>query len=246
VFDAVLPLAYGLPDGLRLHATGGTHVRWAPTMDHQRRVKLPLVRDVGLDASVWVTRHGFYPAGGGDATLTVNPSTAGRVDLLDRGPLEGLELRSVATESLSDADVGARQADTLFEALQGVGVPIERTVEYVRADSPGSALLLVANYAGGRAGFSALGERGTAAERVAESVETAFEGFRRTRGVVDEHTADQLMIPLAVGGGSLTVPRVTDHVSSNAAVVRAFGGDVRVEGGEEGNPPRLVSPGGLV
>jgi RNA 3'-terminal phosphate cyclase (ATP) len=75
VFDSLLPVAVGLPGELRVHARGGTHVRWAPTTDHHRLVKLPVLQAHGLSATLEVDRHGFYPAGGGTATLRLVPGT---------------------------------------------------------------------------------------------------------------------------------------------------------------------------
>lgn len=241
VFDAALPVAYALPAPLHVRATGGTHVRWAPTMEHYRHAKLPLL--AGVDAAAWVDRVGFHPPGGGEATLALGPSAPKRLELLDRGSLRRLSIRSLASEGLAGAEVAERQADTALEALTGeVDAPVSRSVEYVASDSPGSALVLVAEYDRGRAGFDALGERGRPAEDVAREVLEAFSRFRDGGGAVDRHTADQLMVPLAVGGGAVRIPEVTDHVTSNAGVIRAFGGDVEVVDGEE---PRLISKGGL-
>ena len=43
VFDTVLPLAVGIDAPLRVTASGGTDVKWAPPFDALRRVKLPLL-----------------------------------------------------------------------------------------------------------------------------------------------------------------------------------------------------------
>jgi RNA 3'-terminal phosphate cyclase (ATP) len=92
------------------------------------------------------------------------------------------------------------------------------------------------------AGFDALGERGRPAEEVGAAAAEAFARFDAGGAAVDEHTADQLVLPLAVAGGEVAIPRVTDHVETNAGLIRAFGGDVRISGGD---PPRIASTGGL-
>ncbi|WP_380674314.1 RNA 3'-terminal phosphate cyclase [Salinigranum sp. GCM10025319] len=76
VFDTVLPLAVGLDAPVSVTATGGTDVKWAPTFDYLRRVKLPLLARYGLAAAVDLHRRGFYPVGGGEATLHVAPLVA--------------------------------------------------------------------------------------------------------------------------------------------------------------------------
>ena len=248
VFDAVLPLGYALDEPLSLRATGGTDVKWAPTADHQRTVKLPIVRRAGLVAETSVERRGFYPAGGGRATLSLSPSDPRALELVQRGPLRSVGVVSVASRSLADREVAERQAEAAVEALAGLEapgpeVPVESTVDYAESASIGSAVLLRAEYEHSLAGFDALGERGRSAEDVGGAPVEAFGRFDAGAAVVDDHTADQLVLPLAVAGGTAVIPRLTDHVATNAELVGAFGADVRVE--EEDGPPRIVSEGGL-
>ena len=248
VFDAVLPVAYGLEEPLSLRATGGTDVKWAPTADHQRTVKLPLVRRGGLEAETSVERRGFYPAGGGRATLSLSPSDPRAFEPAERGSLRSVAVASVASRGLEEREVAERQADAAVEALDGLealgsGVPVESTVEYAETTSPGSAVLVRAEYEGSLAGFDALGERGRPAEEVGEAAAEAFDRFDAGAAVVDEHTADQVVLPLAVAGGTVAIPRTTDHVATNVDLLDAFGADIRVEDGA--GPPRLVSDGGL-
>ncbi|MFB6155536.1 MAG: RNA 3'-terminal phosphate cyclase [Haloferacaceae archaeon] len=244
LFDALLPLAAVLDDPLSVSATGGTDVKWSPTVGHYRTVKLPLAARFGFEAAVSVERTGFYPAGGGTATLRVSPSTLEPATLLERGALRGVAVDSKAAESLRESEVADRQAAAAVEALEDRDVPVTDTaVRYVETASPGSAVLLRAEYDGTVAGFDSLGERGLPAEEVAARAVEAFDEFRTGAGAVDEHTADQLLVPLALAGGRVRVPSVTAHVETNREVLDAFGGDVRVERGEDG--VTLTSDGAL-
>ena len=241
VFDAVLPVGYALSEPLSLRATGGTDVKWAPTADHHRTVKLPLVGRTGLEAGVTVERRGFYPAGGGTATLSLSPSVPGELELVERGALRSVNVASIASRSLEDAEVAERQSEAAVEALDPV-VPIDSVVEYTESDSPGSAVLVRAEYERSLAGCDALGERGLPAEKVGEAAAEAFARFDAAEAAVDEHAADQLALPLAVAGGEVGIPAITEHVETNAGIIRAFGGDARAI---DGDPPRVVSTGGF-
>jgi RNA 3'-terminal phosphate cyclase (ATP) len=244
LFDTLLALSPVLDETLTVTVTGGTDVKWSPTMAHYRTVKLPLVSRFGFEADVALHRTGFYPTGGGRATLRVEPGTAESASVTERGPLEAVTVHSKAAESLADADVADRQADAVVEALEDRDVPVGEVVAtYVDAASAGSALLLRAAYRHTVAGFDALGERGITSEAVAERAVEAFDEFREGHGAVDRHTADQLMLPLTVGGGRVAIPAITDHVETNREVLRAFGGDLRVERSRDG--PVLASDGDL-
>jgi RNA 3'-terminal phosphate cyclase (ATP) len=232
VFDAVLPLALADAGPISVTATGGTDVKWSPPMDFHRRVKLPLLRAWGLHGVLDRHRVGFYPAGGGRATLYLAPSDPGPLELVERGDLLGVRVYSTAAEDLRDADVADRQAAAAVEGLDPTEVPVtERTTTYVESDSPGSALVVVLDFEGTTAGFTALGERGLPSEDVGEAAAEAALDFWQGAGqgsAVDPHLADQVVPLLALAGGQVTIPEVTDHVASAVDLVDAFGFEVAV------------------
>jgi RNA 3'-terminal phosphate cyclase (ATP) len=222
VFDALLPLAVALDEPLTATLTGGTDAKWAPPFDYFRRAKLPLLADHGIDADVSLGRRGFYPRGGGEATLTVNPSELDSLDLSERGDRESLTAYSVAEEDLEADEVAERQVEPLPDDA-------EASVEYAEADCPGSAVVLVAEYEDSRAGFAALGERGKPAEEAGEAAAEAFASFEDGDAAVDAHLADQLVPYLALAGGEVRVPEVTDHVDTCIDLLAEFGYEVETE-----------------
>lgn len=233
VFDTLLPLAVALDEPATVTVTGGTDVKWAPLVSYLQRVKLPLVAEAGLDADITVDRRGFYPAGGGRATLTLRPSELSPLSLTERGALRRIEVYSTATEELADAEVADRQAAAVATGLDA-DVSVGTTTSYVEAHSPGSSLLLVAVYENTRAGFSALGEAGKPSEDVAAEAVEAFHRFQEGAAAVDRHLADQSLVFLALGGGAVLAPELTDHVETNRGVIEAFGYDLAVSDGDGG------------
>jgi RNA 3'-terminal phosphate cyclase (ATP) len=233
VFDTLLPLAVALDDPATVTVTGGTDTKWAPLVSYLERVKLPLLAEIGLDAEVTVGSRGFYPAGGGRATLTLRPSSLSPLSLTDRGALRRVEVYSTATEELADAEVAERQAAAVAEELDA-DASVGTEAVSVEADSTGSSVLLVAVYENSRAGFSALGEAGKPSEAVAAEAVEAFHRFHEGTAVVDGHFADQSLVFLALASGSVLAPEVTDHVETNRAVIEAFGYDLAVSDGDGG------------
>jgi RNA 3'-terminal phosphate cyclase (ATP) len=258
LFDALLPVAPELDRPLAVTATGGTDVKWSPTLAHYRRVKLPLVRETAVFAAVESARPGFYPAGGGEATLRLAPSELSPVGATDRGSLAGVRIYSKASRDLADANVSERQAASAVERLRG-GLrdgageapresadesPItETTVSSVETPSPGSAVTVALDYEETTAGFDALGEQGKSAEEVgAEAAEAAL-AFHEGTGAVDRHTADQLVVFLALAGGRVMIPEVTGHVRTGVNLVNEFGFPVEIVEGDSRDPPTLTAPG---
>ena len=267
LFDTLLPVAVGLDRPLAVAATGGTDVKWSPSMAHYRRVKLPLLREAGLLATVECDRSGFFPAGGGEATLWLAPASRSdltELDLTAPGDLDGVRIHSKESADLADRDVAARQAASARERLRAGeddtvsderSVPdeisvTEETRSSVGTSSPGSALAVVLDYEKTTVGFDALGEKGKPAEAVGrEAAERAVEFRRRIEEydstavapAVDAHTADQLVVVLALAGGRVAIPEVTAHVRTCVDLVGEFGFEVAIEEDGDG-PPVLTAP----
>jgi RNA 3'-terminal phosphate cyclase (ATP) len=245
LFDTLLPVATMLEDPLSLSATGGTDVKWSPPLSYYRRVKLPLLREHGLAVAVESERPGFYPVGSGRATLRLWPSSVSSITLDGEArAVDDIEARiySLAADSLADSDVADRQADAAERELSRLDVDVvHREVTDAAAANPGSSVVVGLTGDGGVhdrdeivAGFDACGEKGKRAEAVASDAVSDLAAFRETGAAVDEHLADQLLVFLALAGGRIVVPRLTDHVETNLAVCEAFGYDLSVEESDRG------------
>lgn len=230
LFDAVLGLATVLDEPLSVTATGGTEVKWSPPLLGHERVKLPLCRRFGLQAALDRGRTGFYPAGGGRATLHLAPSSLSRLELGERGAFRGGRVYSLASADLDDSAVARRQAETAREALAERDIDVLATESRsVAAESTGSALVVELAYEHARASFDALGEPGRPAEAVADAAVTEALDFHDGAAVVDRHLADQLLLPLALAGGEMRVPERTAHVDSHLGLLDTFGYELVVD-----------------
>lgn len=240
LFDAVLGLAVRLDEPLAVTATGGTEVKWSPPLLGHERVKLPFCRGFGLHAAIDRHRTGFYPAGGGRATLHLAPSPRNPISLGERGVLRGARLYSLASTDLADSEVARRQAETARDSLTEHGIDVLATeTRSAVATSTGSALVVDLEYDRSRVSFDALGERGLPAEDVAAAAVTEALDFHDSSAVVDRHLADQLLLFLALAGGELRIPEITDHVDAHLSLLEAFGYELQVD--RAGDAVRIAS-----
>ena len=243
LFDTVLPIAATYDEPFELTATGGTNVKWAPTIEYQQLVKRPLLADWGVDATIEVSETGFYPAGGGEAILRTTPGSLSPIELETRGPLETVEIYSKASEDLADREVADRQASHAKAELESADFPaVVQRVEYVPTKSTGSSLLLRGVYEQSMVGVDALGERGRTSEAVAEAAVQEFTAFHATDGAVDVFMADQLLPFLALAGGRVRIPTVSAHVESNLDVISDFGSDLHLDRQVDGTAVLKASP----
>lgn len=207
---------------------GGTHTAWSPPFDYVQQVWLPTLGWMGIEAGVELVRWGWYPTGGGEVLARVGDLTGGRerpapLRLEQRGRLRRIGGRAV-TSQLPE-HIASRMAQTAESELRQIARKPKIAVERPEASCSGAGIALTAEYEHVAAGFSALGKRGKPAEAVAREAARAALAFHRSKRALDQHLADQMLLPaaLADGASSFTTERVTSHLQTNAWVIEQFG-----------------------
>ena len=242
----LLPLA--LAEGSsQVTLLGGTHVAWSPPYDYIKRVYLPALSRMGITAKVNIKKWGWYPIGGGriqatilgrapDTTLQIPDPSIANLVLRGRGTL--LRVRGLSASSNLPKHIRTRQERAALQALRSNGVNARIQIVDAPSKGQGTIVFLWAEFENSSAGFTALGERGKPAERVAEEAASGLLDFFRGDAALDRYLADQLVLPLALAAGpsQFTTEAVTGHLLTNAHVVNQFfPGRVLVKG-EEGQP----------
>lgn len=216
-----LPLL-GCDRASRITIRGGTHALWAPAFPFLAQAWLPLVRRAGAKIGLGLDRVGFHPAGGGAVTLTTEPSgPLAPIHLREGGLSSELVLRAIVA-GLPDA-VGGRELAAAAALLADERLDIATTT--VDAAGKGNAMWLVARdeTTGVANVFTGIGEIGVPAETIGADVAKAFLAWRASGAAVEEHLADQLMLPIVLAGaGSFTCNELTLHAWTNIAVIEAF------------------------
>jgi RNA 3''-phosphate cyclase len=223
VLQTILPPLSLATAASHVDLRGGTHARWSPCFEYLKLQWLAFVKKIGFDADLEMARAGFYPAGGGLIRAAIRPARCLRpIRLLERGPLRAI--RGVSAVARLDPHIAERQRDEAVRRLVGHAPAFELEVVRLASSSPGTLLLLRAEFENSAACFFSLGERGKPAERVADEAVDELLEFLATGGAVDPYLADQLVVPLALAPGesALAVSRVTGHLTTNAEIVRRF------------------------
>jgi len=224
----LLPLALaGGKSALRLE--GGTHNPAAPPFPFVQDALFPLLGRIGLEAEAKLVRPGFYPAGGGKLEVEIAGSAKiRRLSLLVTGKL--VTRRARAFVSALPTNVAVREIET-FREVAGWPKDADARPEVIRdALGPGNVLVATLAFEHVTSVLSAFGDKGVPAERVGGSLGADVTALVASGAPVDEHLADQLLLPLAMGeGGEFRTLRPTPHFDAQCTVLRAFlGCDVRV------------------
>lgn len=219
----LLPLALA-GDSSEVVIKGGTHVAWSPAFHYLSHVYLPVLARWGVSANVELLAWGWYPAGGGaiKATIPGRAKLAGHGNWQSRGDLRQVE--GLAVASGLPAHIAQRIRNRAVNLLAQAGIPAAIEPQRVRSDSPGAGIFLTAVYDNARAGFTALGKKGKPSEQVAQEAVDALLTYHHSGAVVDEHLADQLILPIALAewAGTVSVARLSTHVLTHLWVVEQF------------------------
>lgn len=233
---ALLPVLAFWDAPVDVELQGGLFQDFAPSFYHFKHALLPLLASMDLTVRAEMVRPGYNPRGGGILRMRVSPSDGGmRPVVLDNrqpiGKIWGIALAS----HLTDAGVAGRMADAAGDAMAEAGheASIKRRNDDT-APQPGAAFAMFADLQGGsRLGADRAGAPGRRSEGIGKRVAKQLLEDLSTGSTVDRHVADQVIpfAALARGESRFLVPEVTDHIESNAWLVREFlGAEVRTDG----------------
>lgn len=200
---------------------GGTHNAFAPPFEFLQKSFLPLVNRTGPRVTAELERYGFYPPGGGRFHVYVEPSEEPRrLDLNEAGRTRAR--RAVALVVKLPPSIGGRELAVVRDML-GFADDELHVEESRNALSPGNVVFIEVESEHLTEVFTSVGERGLPAETVAARAAAEAARYFERGAPVDEHLADQLLIPLALGGGgSYTTGPPSLHTTTNVEVVKKF------------------------
>jgi RNA 3'-phosphate cyclase len=232
-----LPLALGTSLPSQLTLMGGTHVTTSPCFHFLDITWRPYLELLGLHVHLRMRRPGFYPRGGGVVEVTIQPCARLQgLQFPERGAVK--TATGISAVANLPAEIARRQERRAVTRLQQLGLEVD-----IRPESwdngPGTVLAVELDSKPVPTLFFGLGARGKPAERVAdEAVEQVVAYLGAAPAAVDAHSADQLVLPLALADGPsyFSVAQVTSHLGTNVEVIRQFvERDIVIEG-QEGEP----------
>ena len=245
-----------------LRVAGGTHVAMAPPVTYLAACLVPRLRAMGVDCAVAVERYGFFPRGGGRATVRIGGLRTGAPAPLALAPLVDAERAPVVRYAVRvglanvPAEVGARAARAAVGLLHArTGVPareIECAVCDVGAESAGAGMWVEAYATTARGqvlGANSVGRRGVRAEAVAGEAVAHLLADVAQGGAVDEYLQDQLLVFMAMAHGrsTLRAGTLSLHTQTMIALINqlAHAPVVTTAPATDGEPGTLIFCDGL-
>ncbi|WP_042342491.1 RNA 3'-terminal phosphate cyclase [Calothrix sp. PCC 7507] len=219
----LLPLALANADS-QVTLKGGTHVPFSPTMTYIEQVYLSMLHHMGVETKAKLQAWGWYPQGGGEIHIQVSGGgLLSGINLLERGKLKQIRGLAVVTELPSH--IPQRMANRADNLLRQAG--LKAVIQALRETgvAPGAGIFLTAEYENSLSGFGGIGRLRIPAEKVADIACQQLLQFHHTGAPVDEHLADQLLLPAALASqkSQYRVAEISTHLTTNAAIIEQFG-----------------------
>lgn len=221
VLQTVLPplLQANGPSSVRI--SGGTHNRACPPVDFLARSFLPLLRHMGAEVDFELVKYGFYPRGGGEISVKIQPcKSLTPISLVERGP---------RTDHYAEAYIAGIPMHVAQRELAIIGDMLNWDESRLKLrglpseSGPGNAVTITIVHEHVTEVFTGVGEKGVSAEVVAKRAIGEAKEYLSSSAAVGSHLADQLLIPMALGGvNCFSTLLPTQHFESNAKVIEFF------------------------
>ena len=180
---------------------------------------------MGINVKENLISRGYYPRGGGEAEITVNPSVEIKPASYEVSPKFSLVEGIVHQANLPD-HVGTRIKHAAIKQLMKSDLTANITIQKVNSLSPGTGITLWARSGDVIIGETGLGERGLPAERVGEETASRLIREIKSGSTIDIHAFDQIIPYMALatkkGTSSCLLREISSHAKTNMWLVSQF------------------------
>ena len=146
------------------------------------------------------------------------PEGLARLELMERGEERSRHAKAIVAHI--PATVGRRELAALSKRVSWPTHALEVELAH-HAKGPGNAIVAEIEYEHVTASFVNFGARGVRAEQVGRDVGQRVREYLVSTAPVEEYLADQLLLPMALGGGGrLRCTTVSSHTRTNLEMLR--------------------------
>jgi len=196
VFQAcILPALYA-DRPTTITVTGGTDVSWSPPWNYFAQVFLPLLSTMGVSIEGTLHQRGYYPKGGGQATISVAPGTNLHPPTVIDAALTHEVTGTIHLSCLPD-HIAIRTRQAAQKILAQAELTGNITIDRTDAQSPGIGIVLWCNTPR-ILGADTLGEKGVPAEQVGSTAAQMLVQDIVTGADLDFHSVDHLLPYMAL------------------------------------------------
>ena len=220
---------------LNLTIKGGTDALWSPTIDYTQYVLREAYSRMGINFSIKLIKRGYYPKGGGQIKLSVEPSNVNAISLIER---KTKNVNLICSFSNLPSELIKKNIEGIVKQLTEKKFIVKSQINEENAIDSGATLLIFSVDQESIIGIDSIFDKKT------ERFDLDLQSFMENNLGVDERLADMLVLPASLTN-NMTIFRVSNiskHLETNLFVTSKITGckygvgklsngfEVRIEG----------------
>jgi RNA 3'-terminal phosphate cyclase (GTP) len=245
----ILPCLFA-PGKVTLKVKGGTCGKWQASVDYLQNILIPHLQKFVDKIELKVLKRGYYPKGGGEIQLEINPRfklneyenfeqfnedlilRTAMINLTELGTLEQIRGNVNLSTELQENEVAERIKRAAESSLKEFDVPINIRTEYNKTLSIGGEIVLWALFSkNGKMdpdnptilGADCLIEKGKSSEQIGKEAAKKLKLEIKESEPVDRNLADQLISFISLLQGSeISTREISKHTLTNIYVIEQF------------------------
>jgi len=223
VFQACILASFNSKEPVTIKLNGGTDVKWSPSWDYFTNVFLPLLKKMGVSVETKLITRGYYPKGGGEAEITINPCKKINPLRLDRYQ-EFSDVKGVINIAGLPDHISTRMKHSANKLLLKENFMSNIEIERFSSISQGAGITLWVESKDTILGTTVLGERGVSSEEVGKTAVMKLLSEIQSQSTLDVYAFDQLLpyMALAEDSSSCFVKELSNHANTNIWLVKQF------------------------
>jgi len=217
ILQVLIPVVAISQKKLDLTIKGGTDVLWSPSIDYTQHVLREAYLRMGIDFSLELSKRGYYPKGGGEINLYVNPSNLKSISFTKR---KTNSVKMICTFSKLSIKEIKSKVNEIKEKLIKENFTVEVEIKNQDAINSGASLLIYSTDENSIIGIDGL------FDNKIENFKIDLNKFIKNSLGVDENLADMLVVTASLGHGKTIfhVKEITKHLETNLFVTSKITG----------------------
>jgi len=217
VLQVLIPVVAICQKKLNLTIKGGTDTLWSPTIDYTQYVLREAYSRMGIQFSIKLIKRGYYPKGGGEINLDVDPSNVKPISLYQR---ETKNVKLLCSFSNLPSELINNQVKSIEKKLIERKFIVQTQINEENTIDSGASILIFSIDKESIIGIDSIFDNKT------EKFNLDLESFVQNNLGVDERLADMLVLPASLSN-EMTIFRVNNiskHLETNLFITSKITG----------------------
>jgi RNA 3'-terminal phosphate cyclase (ATP) len=205
-----------------IQLTGGTDVKYSPTIDYIKYVMKDVYSKIGIFFNINVIKRGFYPNGKG--IVNINIQKAKTLKPIDFCNFKEINPNILSIVGSLPKHITDRQISGALSNLEKNGIKCDKYKSSIEnSASPGSSILIYSSSESGiYLGADSVGEKNIRAETVGYNASKRFIEDYKFQACIDSHLADMLILPLSFvkEKSRYKISSISQHLLTNLEIIK--------------------------